>query len=80
VLTPPSLRPPWLDAPSPEVRRKASRIGRLVAIGTTLPMAVYVTLSFPAARTARMIGAALVVLWYVLTFTIAKRVALEWLK
>jgi hypothetical protein len=62
------------------VQRKASRIGRLVAIGTTLPMAVYVTLNFPAVRTARMVGAALVVLWYVLTFTIAKRVALEWLK
>jgi hypothetical protein len=80
VLTPPSSRPPWLAAPSQAIQRKASRIGRLVAIGTTLPMAVYVTLSFPAERTARLVGAACVALWYVLTLTIAKRVALEWLK
>jgi ABC-type phosphate transport system permease subunit len=76
----PSSPPPWLVAPSPEVRRKASRIGRLVGIGTTLPMAVYVTLTFPAERTARLVGAACVLLWYVLTFTIARRVAVEWLK
>ena len=76
----PSSPPPWLAAPSPEARRKASRIGRLVAIGTTLPMAVYVTLSFPAERTARLVGAACVLLWYGLTLTIAKRVAVEWFK
>ena len=60
--------------------RRAARIGRLVAIGTTLPLAAYVAWSLPAERTARLVGAASVVLWYVLTFLIAKRVALEWLK
>jgi len=52
----------------------------VAAIGTTLPLAVYVTLTFPAERTARIVGAACVLLWYVLTFTIARRVAVEWLK
>lgn len=80
MLTPANLRPPWLDAPDPALVRRASRIGRLVAIATTLPLAVYVAMSFPAERTARIVGAALVLLWYVLTFTIAKRVAQEWLK
>ncbi len=62
------------------VDRRAARIGRLVAIGTTLPLAAYVAGSLPAERTARLVGAASVLLWYVLTFLIAKRVALEWLK
>jgi hypothetical protein len=60
--------------------RKAARIGRLVAITTTLPLAAYVAWSLPPERTARLVGAASVVLWYVLTFLIAKRVALEWTK
>jgi hypothetical protein len=60
--------------------RRAARIGRLVAIGTTLPLAAYVAWSLPAERTMRLVGAASVLLWYVLTFLIARRVALEWLK
>jgi len=71
---------PWPGGPDREIRRKASRIGRLVGVVATLPMAGYVTLTFPTERTARLVGAACVLLWYLLTFTIAKRVALEWLK
>jgi len=51
-----------------------------VAIGTTVPLAVYVALSLPVERTARVVGAASVLLWYVLTFLISKRVTLEWIK
>jgi hypothetical protein len=51
-----------------------------VAIGTTIPLAVYVALSLPVDRTARIVGAASALLWYALTFVIAKRVTLEWLK
>ena len=60
--------------------RRASKIARLVAMGTTVPLAVYVALALPVERTARLIGAASVLLWYVLTFLIAKRVTLEWIK
>ena len=62
------------------LERRARRIGRLVAIGTTLPLAVYVAVSLPVERTARLVGAVSVLLWYALTFLIAKRVTLEWLK
>jgi len=51
-----------------------------MAMGTTVPLAVYVAVSLPVERTARLVGAASVLLWYVLTFLIAKRVTLEWLK
>lgn len=60
--------------------RRAARIGRLVAMGTTIPLAVYVTWSFPTTQPARLVGAGSVLLWYVLTSLIAKRIALEWLK
>lgn len=62
------------------VARRAARIGRLVAFGTTVPIAVYVTLSLPATRDARLVGAAAVVLWYVLASLVGRRVAWEWLK
>ena len=62
------------------LNRRATRIARLVAVGTTLPLAVYVAMSLPVERTARLVGAACVFLWYVLTFLIARRVTLEWSK
>jgi hypothetical protein len=38
-----------------------------------------VTLTLPPDRPARLVVAAAVVLWYGLTFLIARRVAMEWL-
>jgi hypothetical protein len=55
-------------------------VARLVAIGTTLPLAVYVGFTVPVERTARIVVAGGVLLWYVCTFLIARRVALEWMK
>jgi hypothetical protein len=63
-----------------QLNRRAARIGRWVAMGTTVPLAVYVAVSLPVERTARLVGAVSVLLWYVLTFLIAKRVTMEWLK
>lgn len=60
--------------------RRVGRISRWVAMGTTLPLAVYVAVTLPADRPARLVGAAAVVIWYVLTSLIARRVAWEWLK
>lgn len=59
--------------------RRATRVARLVAIGTTLPLAVYVAVTLPVERTARIVVAGGVLLWYVCTFLIARRVALEWM-
>ena len=62
------------------VRRRAARIARWVAMGTTLPLAVYVAWTMPHDRAARLVGAAAVLIWYVLTSLIARRVAWEWMK
>ncbi len=62
------------------LERRATKVARLVAIGTTIPLAVYVAMALPVERTARLVGAVSVLLWYVLTFMITKRVTLEWLK
>lgn len=61
------------------VARRAGRIARWVAMGTTAPLAVYVTLTLPATANARILGAAAVVAWYVITTRIARRIAWEWL-
>ena len=62
------------------LRRKAARIARWVAIGTTVPLAVYVTRALPPDPTSRWVGVIAVLIWYVLTGLVARRVALEWLK
>ena len=60
--------------------RRAASIARWVAMGTTLPLAVYLSLTLPPQRTARLVGVVSVLIWYVLTSLIARRVTLEWLK
>lgn len=60
-------------------------MGRRVAIVTTLLIAGYVIFTLrsvaPAWQpTARIVGATAVVMWYLLTYRIVKRVALEWMK
>jgi hypothetical protein len=62
-----------------EVGNRAGRIARWIAAGTAVPLAVYVTLTLPAAGNARILGAAAVVAWYVITARIARRIAWEWL-
>jgi hypothetical protein len=59
---------------------RAARIGRWVAMGTTLPLALYMMLTLPPDRTIRVMAAVSVVIWYALTSLIARRVAQEWLK
>jgi hypothetical protein len=49
-------------------------------MGTSLPLAVYLTIMLPAEKNARLLGVVTVLIWYVLTSLIAKRVALEWMK
>ncbi len=49
-------------------------------MGTTLPLGVYVAWTLPHDRPARLVGAAAVLIWYVLTSLIARRVAWEWMK
>jgi hypothetical protein len=56
-----------------------------VAAATTLLLAGYLTLTLrsvaPASQaTARTVGAVAAVAWYLLTFRIAQRIALEWLR
>jgi len=56
-----------------------------VAIVTTLLVAGYLMLTLRSTRpasqaTARTVGAATAVAWYLLTFRIVQRIAFEWLK
>jgi hypothetical protein len=62
------------------LQRRAARLSRWVAMGTTLPFAVYLTLTLPAQRTARLMGLVAVLIWYILSSLITRRVAMEWMK
>jgi hypothetical protein len=59
---------------------RAARIGRWVAMSTTAVLAVYMMLTLPSERTVRLMAAASLAIWYVLTSLIARRVAQEWMK
>jgi hypothetical protein len=68
-----------------DVTRRAARLGRGVALVTTLLLVGYLMLVLrgvpPGSReTGRTVGAVAAVAWYLLTYRIVKRVALEWLR
>lgn len=63
--------------------RRAARVARWSALGSTLLVAVYLAVMLrplpPVWRTTgRTVAALTVVIWYYLTYRIVKRVALEW--
>ncbi len=62
------------------IDRRAGRVGRLIAAISTVLVAIYVVVRMPADPTARMVGAVSIVIWYLLTFMVAKRVLREYLK
>lgn len=56
-----------------------------MALGTTLLLGLYLAVTLRSVplqwrSTARTVAAVAVVIWYLLTYRIAKRVALEWLR
>jgi hypothetical protein len=66
------------------VTRKANRWGRIAAGATTLIVAGYLMVALgrvaPAWQTtARIVAAVATAAWYILTFRIVQRIALEWL-
>ena len=63
--------------------RKASRVARWWALGSTVLIGIYLVVMLrplaPAWRdTGRTLAALTIVIWYFLTYRIVKRVALEW--
>ncbi len=60
------------------IERRAGRIGRLVALISTVGLAIYVLL--PEERTARLVGAMSIGIWYLLTYLVVKRILREYLK
>ena len=61
------------------VAARARRVARWAAMGTTVPVAVYVAATLPAGSQARILGAVAVIAWYVLVTRIATRLAWEWM-
>jgi len=62
------------------IERRAGRIGRLVALISTVGVGIYVLLRMPPEPTPRMVGAMSIAIWYLLTYLVVKRVLREYLK
>lgn len=67
---------------TPEERR-AARVARWSALGSTLLVAIYLAvrlgpLPAPWRAPGRTVAALTIIIWYYLTYRIVKRVALEW--
>src|SRR5438309_9180489 len=66
------------------LERRASRLGRWTALGTSLGLGVYLALTLRSAAPAwagtRTLALVAVGAWYLLTYRIAKQVALQWLR
>jgi hypothetical protein len=61
-----------------EIDRRAARVARWVSLSTTLAFGLYATLVLPYDQTARLVGAAATVAWFVIVRRLALRVAREW--
>jgi hypothetical protein len=73
----------WCAQCTRQVATRASRIGHLAAAVTTLLLVGYLILRLRAVApvwrpSARSGAVASVVVWYLLTYRIAKRIALQW--
>ena len=62
------------------IKVRARKISRYVAMGTTVPFAIYVYFRLPEDPTLRLLGVSTVVAWYILTGLVTKRILLEALK
>ena len=62
------------------IKQRARKISRYVAIGTTIPFATYVYFRLPEDPTLRMVGLSSVVAWYIITGLVTKRILTEALK
>jgi len=62
------------------IERRAGKISRIVAIATTAGLAVYVYLRMPDYPTAKVVGLAAIVAWYIITGLVTKRIMREALK
>ena len=60
--------------------RRARRLAQWVAIGTTVPLAAYVTWTLPPIMHLRLIMLGGVLLWYLAVRRIAKGVVLQWIR
>jgi xanthosine utilization system XapX-like protein len=63
-----------------DIERRANRAGRLVALASTIVVGIYVLVRMPAEPTLRMVGAASIAIWYLLTYLVVRRVMREYLK
>jgi hypothetical protein len=63
-----------------EIDRKAARWGTIVALASTVALAVYISLRMPDDPMARRVGVMAVVIWFVLSNVVVRRATRELMK
>jgi len=63
-----------------EIRWRAARVARWVSLGTTVAFGAYVIAVLPQVQSARLVGAAATVVWFVVSRRVAERIAREWFR
>ncbi len=63
-----------------EIAQRATRIARLVALVSTVAVAVYVILRMRRDPSARIVGAVSIAVWYVLTNLVVRRALTQLLR
>jgi hypothetical protein len=61
-----------------EINTRAGRVARWVSLVTMLVFGIYATAVLPLDRTARMVGAAATVAWYLIVRRVTLQVARQW--
>jgi hypothetical protein len=60
-----------------EIERRVRKIARWIALGTTVVLAAYIVVRVPPDPTARSVGAIAILVWYLLTGAVARRILRE---
>jgi hypothetical protein len=63
-----------------EIERKAARWANIIALASTVALAIYVTLRVPPEPIARRVGVVAVVVWFVLANMVVRRTVRELMK
>lgn len=60
------------------IELRARKVARIVAVLSTVAFGVYIFVPFPADERARLVGTAGILIWYVLSNLVVRRVLRQW--
>lgn len=56
-----------------QIERRARKVARIVSLVSTAAVGVYITVRMPDDQTARLVGAAGVTVWFIVSYAVVRR-------